>query len=266
MRHYVDAGIPIAREADQARALAILFAWRNLITFESKDEVDETICEVTALNDRLDDDSWILGWTYVQAAQAYITVGKFAEAARSLEQGIAIGRQLDEPWMLGIAGQLQCLQELLKSNIPEALDICEASLPLLREDGESKASATACFISGSLARLTGNIDLARDRLVEAVEVGYRLADYGTVMTALTGLAGVLMQDDDYTRAATVLGGAEQLQSAGYVHIFPMADALNRGIPESAAYILTNPDLNTAWKQGTTMPERALIDYALKHSE
>ena len=243
---FVDAGRP-----DEALRLAnaLYRLWIVKRRFEEGDRAFTSVLETGAGDDRL------RARAYLNAGFMPFWMGNDERAGSLFGRSLELARQLDDAPLISQALGGRC-RVALRTDVPEgrrlaheALEVSEAAgdeagrsnalhllgvgaqiagdlaeargwmterLALVRSLGNDFLMASEAANLSMVERQLGNLEAAAELDREALVVGRRIGDEFTKPFAITGLAAIATERQEYERAATLLGAAETMMEAQHM--------------------------------------------------
>ena len=136
----------------------------------------------------------------------------------------------------------------------------EAAVPLFRELGDQFMLAWSLYDLGEIDVAEGGLQIARERLAEALRIFVDAGDVSGYTLVLDAFAALCMAMGDLERAARISGAVDNLERLTGAGLNP----LNRtiiGYDPSA--LRDRPELRAAWDEGARMEIQDVIAYALE---
>ncbi len=133
-----------------------------------------------------------------------------------LEESLAIGRELDDKAIVGVA--LMGLGEIarLEGNYAEAHSYYEETLSEARKGGDAFNLLYALFNLGSVSCMEGDADTAREQFTESLSIAKDLGSIRAVADCLDGFASLSAMNEEFEKAAKLFGAADALrESVGF---------------------------------------------------
>jgi tetratricopeptide (TPR) repeat protein len=195
--------------------------------------------------------------------------GDLEAAIAWTEEGLATYRRDGDRWGQGVTHRLLGLLEARSGDLEQGSAHLRQSVPFLRQQRDYRALAEALFGLGSIARLRGDLTVALDQLIEAIELSREIGSVatvtvgstGTIVACLVGLAGVMAEVGQLSSAAMFLGAAEGIRTTTGARPQPLLDHLNAGIDEFVRPGLEEAAFESAWMDGMSMPMEQAIERA-----
>lgn len=228
-------------------------------------------------------------------------LGQDDRAAVLFDQGLEIGRQLDDPLMISqalgglarvalrtdvaegrrLAREALAVSEgasdeagrsnalhLLGAGAQIAGDLLEARewmtqrLALVRATGNEILIASEASNLSMVERQLGNLDRAEALAREALELGERNGDQFTKPFAIAGLAAIATERREFERAATLVGAAEAIMEAQSMAWPPDERPHYERMLALLPESMGSADFDRARAAGQSMASREAVDFAL----
>src|SRR5204862_1890551 len=100
------------------------------------------------------------------------------------------------------------LRALDQGDLPLAVELLEESAGLATEAGDDRGRSSATRALAAALLESGEIDAARDRLAQSLELAQRLGELNGVAYCLDTFAGRATAEGDPERAARLFGAAD----------------------------------------------------------
>jgi predicted ATPase len=129
--------------------------------------------------------------------------GPWSEGRTYLEQALAAS----EGVAAAVRAKAQCGAGVLMGNLgdfEQGMALCQQSLALFRELGETPGTALSLYGLGTMAWMRGNLELARPLLEEALTLFRELDDAWGITFSLISLASVALERGEYARTRALL--------------------------------------------------------------
>ncbi|HEX8009450.1 MAG TPA: tetratricopeptide repeat protein [Casimicrobiaceae bacterium] len=138
------------------------------------------------------------------AGQYCSFMGRYSEALRHLEEGLAIAREIGNTGMIARVLQPLGMASLGVGEAAAARGYLEEALVLARELGDKRELAGAINALAQLHRLEANLETAEPLYDQVVALARELGDREIIAVGLLNLAMVFLGRGAYERARTVL--------------------------------------------------------------
>jgi tetratricopeptide (TPR) repeat protein len=241
------------------------------------------------------------GQAYVYAGFMPFWMGHDERAAELFDQGLAIGRELDDAPMIsqalgGLArvalrsdvaegrriarealavsdaasdedGRSNALHLLgvgaqIAGDLHEARDWMTQRLSLVRAQGNQFLTASEAGNLSMVERQLGNLDAAEALVRESLEIGQAIGDtFGTPFN-FSGLAAIATERGEFERAATLVGAAESLMEAQHMAWPPDERPHYERLLAVLPESMGSPEFETARAVGRSMATSDAVDFAL----
>jgi predicted ATPase len=184
-----------------------------------------------------------------------------AEARENIAGAVALGRSLDDPFLLGYSLSFHGAMATYAGDLPTALASHEESLEIARRL-DIVSLMTQSIGQGAMTHLsTANIEMARAKLEEGAEFLDRIRSHEALAVFLDAVAWLAFAEDDPVRAMTALGAANAARAkVGLVRWALLASLLEAA---GVAAETEQPALAEARRAGGEMTPRDAIVYALQ---
>ena len=177
------------------------------------------------------------------------------EAADALS---ALGDDFDTALALGALG----MHWVRRGELERAEPLAERALAIARSIGNEPMISQTTLYQSFLAAAKGEMDVARDLLLEVVATsGSRRSDE-VLAYGFEGLAGVALGEADGARAATLLGAAAGLRHRTGLTIWPDMQPLVQALEEGARAVAGEEAFGLAWHAGRGRTRAAARAFAL----
>jgi hypothetical protein len=179
------------------------------------------------------------------------------------EESLALARQLDDPWLLGMA--LMSVGEVARwaGDVEQAAACHEESVAIFRRVGDAWVLGVSLYNLASVRRRQGELRQARALSQESLRL---MRDHASGMQIAYGLGGTganAAAECQPVRAARLLGAAEGLFHALGRTPQPQDRAeFDRGVAAARAQ-MDEEAFAAAWAEGRALPLEQTVSYALE---
>jgi non-specific serine/threonine protein kinase len=197
----------------------------------------------------------------------FFAEGEDSRARASMEESLLILREIGDNWNLGCTLAHFGALALRQKDYAGARAMAGEALALLREIGTTVLVLRAQLICGDAARLVGDVDEAKDLLIDVLR-RYRASEVGPLYRidrCLCSLANLAIQEGDRRLGVVLLGaGQSNLEIPASRAEIDLAE--NEASLVLARSILGEDTFAQAWAEGKAMTRAQAIAYALEADE
>jgi tetratricopeptide (TPR) repeat protein len=142
--------------------------------------------------------------TLTNLGSAMLAAGRPELARRQFEEAINLGESLGDSDAITVARVGLAAVSLQNGDFAEAQQQARAAARAARQQGDDATLAAALAVQGAAAEGTGELDTARERFIEALEIDRKREVPHAVRDHLRALARVAQRSNDVEEAATLL--------------------------------------------------------------
>ena len=194
-------------------------------------------------------------------AIAAINEGDSARAQSHLDESTPILRETGQPWDLATALNVGSWLATRAGDYARTEQLANESLTLTRGIGDRLNMAIALYDLGWAALQQGKLDQARKHLAETIPVCIELRYLLGLAYGLEGLAVLAVREEDYTRAATLMGAASVARERSAAPAWRADKAVLEDATRVARERLAD-EFAAAWEAGRRMSLDQVSDYAV----
>jgi predicted ATPase/class 3 adenylate cyclase len=183
------------------------------------------------------------------------------EARQNIVEAVDLARSLDDPFLLGYALSFRGAMATFEGDLATGLSSHEEALALARRL-DVVSLMTQTYSQAAMTYLTaGNVELARAKLEEGVELLDRIRSYEALAVFLDAVSWLAFAENDPVRAMTALGAANAARSKVGLERWALLAML---LDEAGVAAETEqPALAEARRAGGEMSPYEAIVYALE---
>jgi predicted ATPase/DNA-binding XRE family transcriptional regulator len=150
-----------------------------------------------------------------------------------------------------------------QKNYERASSLNAESLALYRQLGDRWGESLILGNDAVIQEALGNLPMGRSLCYQSLQLSYELNDKRTFSQTLEQLAGIIIRsDDDYERAARLMGAAQAVRDSISAVVEPLSQSHRDPIMTEVRAKLDERIFATAWVEGRLMTLEQVIEYAL----
>jgi len=203
-------------ETEKTRAITVFYldsihqaatAWNRV---GSTDVVDVLEHATEAMGSLFGDHPEVALELQAQLARTFMFMGRYEQASRMVEEGLARAALLDEPdlYSVGVLRQSQADLASHRGDLETGLASIELALQALRalaDDRDARISLTAALSARAMfLQRVGRLDEAVENLRECIAVGERWSTEHSVLVTVASLGAVLAEQGELEQALALL--------------------------------------------------------------
>jgi non-specific serine/threonine protein kinase len=211
-------------------------------------------------------DTW--GMAVAQADHAVVEYELDGDPQRiwsRTEQALAAFRELGDRHLEAIAITTLGDVALIQGDLGAATRHFQEALAIAREIGDSTSQALCLFNLAQVARREGHPKRAEDYHLEALALAERFGGQEDILYNLAGLAGLAADQNEFERAAQLLGATATLRDATGITLQPMEQSQFDQDMAKVKSALPNGTFARAWSDGAARSPNDVVAMALANT-
>jgi tetratricopeptide (TPR) repeat protein len=183
-----------------------------------------------------------------------------------LREGLAIAEEAADRVLTAEFWSSIAFLEVERGRPADAIDLRRTAIEILREEGAAWKLGQYLGGQAMIMRMVGDLDAARRRLHEALEMFAQTRDTLSISMTLTSLALIANDDGHHERAARLVGAAARIRDELGGGVPPMFAGRWGNPEEDAQWALGEDDYRRARAEGYGMDAQTAVAYALGQDE
>ncbi len=204
---------------------------------------------------------WHVGVTSLARTLLSFQQGHLDEAQQYADAGMAVFRQLGQPYGIGLAFNYQGDVARLREDYGVAAERYQTALPLLRQANARSEIPAVLHNLAHVLLAQGHLFRAEALFAEALELHREIGNRMGVIECLIGLASVAVTQDQPRRGAILLGAVDSLLALLNVPLFAAEQAVYQRNTEAASHRLGLQAWEEAYQAGRAMTLVEAINFA-----
>ncbi|MFL5731782.1 MAG: ATP-binding protein [Chloroflexia bacterium] len=262
---YTEESAALAREINDQASLGSALSVRGVgfLMGKKADAARSSAEEGVAVLRRAGYTGWDLAIALLRYTMVLAGQGDVAPARVSIEESLAIFRQLGDRW--GTSQDLNVMGDLARAqgDYDRATTLYTESLGLYRQLGVKRDIPASLHNLGHVALARGDNLKAEEFFKESLKLQQELGNRQGMAEALIGLAGVAAAMQQPARAARLLGSSTSVRDALGLSMWPGEQTTYEQILSATRSQLDEPAWQSACDEGHSMSMEQVIDYALE---
>jgi tetratricopeptide (TPR) repeat protein len=191
--------------------------------------------------------------------------GGVVQATEFFESSLRLYQQLDDLNSVAWTRYLLAVTARVAGDYARALGLCDESLALFRQLGSTRGSATVLLEAGRSLQAQGEMELARARYNESLQVRWKLAEIVPIlecMLAIGSMTSASGSDAGILRAIRLFGSVDVLQNTfGFRMPVELIEEHEQQVRSVRAHV-DETRFAKAWAEGRAMTLAQAVVYAL----
>jgi len=200
--------------------------------------------------------------TALDLALYQFDIKEIDQAKQLIAEAETIATQLNDKRLLAAVRRAQGIQATMEQRFEDSLALQEESFTLYRQLGDSWFASIAQWGVGINATYLGDFEKARSNFTDCLNSAWTIGNRWALAYPLEAFAALAVAQNQFQRAARLLGAAEALRSEYGVSTETTDHPTLRAIIARAAQEFTKPEFAAARKEGRSLPPQSAVTYAL----
>jgi predicted ATPase/class 3 adenylate cyclase len=209
------------------------------------------------------DDPWHISLLLNLLGVLTLYGGAVEQANAMFDEGMRLARDANHLWTLSISLSHLGLLALFAGDPTRAQALCEEALVAARRQGERWCIGNSLYYLGAVVHAQGDYARARRLLAEGLVVSRELGQAAVLAWSLEGLASAWGLEGETARATRLLGAAEALREALGAAIAPAMYASYERTLVTVREALGDTEFARLWQEGRNMNREQAVVYALE---
>jgi predicted ATPase/DNA-binding SARP family transcriptional activator len=189
-------------------------------------------------------------------------LGNCARALPYMEEGLALDRRRGDQNDVAIGLHNLAEVRTAMGHFEAAIQLCAESMALFRQVENKYGLAFALQAQGDLLGTQGNIEEGKKQLAEGLALFQELGNPQGVAASLVGFAAVAVRQEEWERAARLLGAVEAQIEEGVASLKPPMQLRHQRTVAAVQAQMDEKLFEVAWASGRSMVLEQALAYAL----